>query len=184
MIILIAWATLYGRVFLELAVTAPNFSSIRIPLGILAISSIVPIIWTWRIARSHVTQTESHAQFDTNPSELKMAVSFALMYSVVLLASSFTMDQFGKSGLSIIAIVFGITDVDAITLSTGRLVKTGQILESAGHSTILIAIVSNVFFKGLLVWIFGDKRLVKIVSIPWMISIGVGIGLIVHSFNA
>ena len=183
MIILIAWATLYARVFLELAVTSPQFCSIRIPLVIMSIFSILPLIWTWRKAKGQVIQTEPHAQFETNPSELKMAISFALMYSLVLLASSFTMAQFGKGGLSIIAIIFGVTDVDAITLSTGRLVKTGQILESAGHSAILIAIVSNVFFKGLLVWIFGDKRLVKIVSVPWMISIAVGLGLIVHSFN-
>lgn len=182
MIILIAWATLYGRVFLELAVTSPTFGSIRLPLLIMAIFSILPLIWTWKMSKDIMTQPEPHNEMTANPSELKTAVSFALMYSVVLLASSFMMDEVGKSGLSVLAIIFGITDVDAITLSTGRLVKTGQVLESEGHSAILIAIVSNVFFKGLLVWIFGDKQLAKLVTLPWLISITVGIGLIVHSF--
>lgn len=182
MIILIAWITLYARVFFELMIASPGFSSIRLPLGIMAICSILPVIWTWRRGKLKISEEESRNGFASNPSELKLAISFALIYSLVLLASSFAIEQFGRGGLSLMAVIFGITDVDAITLSTGRLVKTGQILESAGQSAILIAIVSNIVFKGILVWIFGDKRLMKIITIPWIVSIATGVALIIHSF--
>lgn len=98
------------------------------------------------------------------------------------MASSFLKEKFGNSGLNVLAVIFGITDVDAITLSTGRLVKTGQILEAEGHSVILIAIVSNVFFKGLVVGIVGGKKLSKIIALPWVITLIVGFALVIASF--
>jgi uncharacterized membrane protein (DUF4010 family) len=179
LIILIAWATLYGRVLLELAVTSPQFSSIRIPLLIMTIFAVLPLLWIWRRSKGVVSQEH----LPGNPSELRTAFIFALLYSAVLLASSFFKDRFGGSGLSVLAVIFGITDVDAITLSTGRLVNTGQILEDEGHSIILIAIVSNIFFKGLVVWVLGDKRLTKIVAVPWLISLAAGAALILYKYS-
>lgn len=118
-VILIAWATLYWRVFLELAITSPDFNSIRIPLIFMSITSIIPLLWTLRKNKASF----SYSQIPPNPSELRTALIFALMYAGVLLASSFLKEKYGNSGLNVLAVIFGITDVDAITLSTGRLVK-------------------------------------------------------------
>lgn len=85
MIILIAWATLYPRVFFELAVTSPQFSSIRIPLLLMTFFSILPLLWIWRRSKARITPST----FPPNPSELRTAFIFALMYSVVLFASSY-----------------------------------------------------------------------------------------------
>lgn len=173
-VILIAWATLYVRVFFELLVTAPSFTSIRIPLIIMLISGILPVLFK----KKEQGPNGATAGPKINPAELKTALLFALMYSFVLLASSFLKERLGSAGLTILGIIFGITDVDAITLSTGRLVASAQILESEGHLTILTAIVSNIFFKGVIVFFIGDRSLKKTILYPWLISLITGLALI------
>lgn len=174
-VILIAWATLYVRVFLELFVTAPGFTSIRIPLLVMLGSAMFPVLFKKKGQKILGSGDVPNA----NPTELKSALIFALMYSFVLLAASYLKEQLGSSGLTILGIIFGITDVDAITLSTGKLVESSQILEAEGHLTILTAIVSNVFFKGLLVFFFADSSLKKSIAYPWLLSLITGLTLII-----
>ena len=56
-----------------------------------------------------------------NPAELKSALLFGVLYAAVLLAVAFARDRFGTAGLYTVAVLSGLTDVDAITLSTARL---------------------------------------------------------------
>lgn len=56
-----------------------------------------------------------------NPAELPTAVGFGLLYAIVLFFSAWLSDVAGTSGLYTVAIVSGLTDVDAITLSSLRL---------------------------------------------------------------
>ncbi|MBY0516901.1 MAG: MgtC/SapB family protein [Bacteriovoracaceae bacterium] len=176
-VILIAWATLYGRVFLELFITAPSFDSIRLPLLILVVSSIAPFLWLKRYSQRPVNEVLPNK----NPTDLKQALAFAMMYSLVLLASSYLKEMLGTTGLSLLAIASGITDVDAITLSTGRQFQLGTILESEAHLSILIAIVSNVSAKGLIVFVLGHRNLKRLILWPWLITLMTGLILILSS---
>src|SRR5258708_20558129 len=61
-----------------------------------------------------------------NPAELKSAFIFAAIYAVVLLAVAVAKEHFGSAGFYSVAIVSGLTDMDAITLSSPRLVHSGR----------------------------------------------------------
>ena len=60
-----------------------------------------------------------------NPSELKEAVSFALLYTFILLGIAAVKDRYGAGGLYVVATASGLTEVDALALSTSQLVATG-----------------------------------------------------------
>jgi uncharacterized membrane protein (DUF4010 family) len=56
-------------------------------------------------------------------------------------------EHFGDSGLYIVAAISGLTDMDAITLSTSGLVASGDVDPRTGWQVILLGGVANLIFK-------------------------------------
>lgn len=174
LLILIAWTVLYVRVFLEIMAAAPQFQDAFAPIGIMFLASVLSAAWLWRGSdKSHRGMPQQN-----NPTELRTALLFGLLYSGILLAAAFSKEYFGSKGLTVVAILSGVTDVDAITLSTARLVETGKLLPKDGWSVIIAAIMSNLFFKGVLAGTLGGKRLFKTIFFSWVTTLAVGLILI------
>lgn len=97
----------------------------------------------------------------TNPTELRSALFFTLLYAGVLLGVASAREWYGNRGLLVIAVLSGLTDMDAITLSTAQLSRQGTI--SVGESTraILVASVSNLVFKAGVIGSLGDRSLLR-----------------------
>jgi hypothetical protein len=94
-----------------------------------------------------------------NPLKLTAAVQFALFLAAVLLAGRFLADRFGDAGLLVTAAISGLVDVDAITLSVGRMVGDGVAGTSvAGLAVFLAAAVNQVTKLGLL-WALDSRSL-------------------------
>ena len=84
-------------------------------------------------------------------------------------------DHFGNSGLYIVAFISGLTDVDAITLSTSRLMNNKTIDLNTGWKVIMVAALSNIAFKAGLVAILGNKALFGRVALLFGISLIAGV---------
>jgi uncharacterized membrane protein (DUF4010 family) len=102
------------------------------------------------------------------PSELKSAVVFGLLYAVVLVIVAAAREHFGNSGLYVAAALSGLTDVDAITLSTSRLVSTAHLDTSTAWRMILLGGLANVVFKMGLVTVLGTRPFIR----PALIGFG------------
>jgi len=100
--------------------------------------------------------TELYVPETSNPAELHTAVGFGLLYVIVLLGAAWMADIAGNQGLYALALVSGLTDVDAITLSSLRLFNLGQLNEQQTITTITLAFIANLVFKfGMVVFIGG-----------------------------
>ena len=108
-----------------------------------------------------------------NPTELKTAISFGLLYAVVLLASAWLQDIAGNKGLYIIALASGITDADASVLSTLRLFNLDKIAQGQAVIAVTLALMANLIFKIGLVLSIGGGRLARH-ALPGLIAIGGG----------
>lgn len=97
----------------------------------------------------------------SNPTEIRTALTFGLLYAVVLLASAWLSDYAGAKGLYAVAAVAGLTDVDAITLSTLRLHSLEKISSTQAVSAITLAFLSNLVFKSGLVLLIGGWKMGK-----------------------
>lgn len=97
----------------------------------------------------------------SNPTEIRAAVTFGLLYALVLMASAWLSDMAGPRGLYAVAAASGLTDVDAITLSTLRLVSLQGITASEAVVAILLAFVANLVFKSGLVWTIGGWKMAR-----------------------
>lgn len=166
----IAWTAVYIRLLLEILAAAPSFQAAWLPLGVMFLASALSTLWLWR--RLEGGREGMPAQ--GNPAELKTALTFGALYAAILLAVAFSKTYFGRGGLTLVAVFSGVTDMDAITLSTSRLVAAGKLLPQEGWPIIIIAGMSNVFFKGAIAGFVGGKAFFKALLLPWLCSLVAG----------
>ena len=111
-----------------------------------------------------------------NPTELKTAISFGLLYAVVLLASAWLQDIAGNKGLFVVAIASGLTDADAAVLSALRLYNLEAISQGETVIAVTLALMSNLAFKIGLVISIGGGKLARH-ALPGLFAIGSGLAL-------
>lgn len=109
-----------------------------------------------------------------NPTELKTALTFGALYALVLVLSAWLQDIAGSRGLYAVALASGLTDVDAITLSSLRLHNQERLAEVEAVLSIALATLANLAFKAGLVISIGGKPLARR-SLPGLTAIAVGI---------
>jgi len=97
----------------------------------------------------------------SNPTELRAALGFAALFAVVLLVVAWVADLAGDKGLYAVALISGLTDVDAITLSNLRLHNLGRLSASQATTSIVFAVCANVAFKLGIVRVVGGAPLFR-----------------------
>ena len=90
-----------------------------------------------------------------NPLELSAAFLFALLFVLLLAASHYALEHFGRSGVYGLAAITGLTDIDPFVL--GMTQSAGQSLPVAAHA-IAIAASSNNVVKGFYAIGFADRK--------------------------
>lgn len=108
-----------------------------------------------------------------NPTEIRTALSFGLLYGIVLLLAAWLQDIAGSQGLYLVALASGLTDVDAITLSTLRLFNQQTLEPGPAVVAIGLAALANLAFKSALVITIGGGSLARR-ALPGLAAIGVG----------
>ncbi len=145
---LVASATMFPRVLVEVTVINPQLLPALIPpLGLMTLISVVYGLWLWHRHRGqpHTGKLPLH-----NPLELKSALQFGLLLSVILVLAEALRAWQGDAGIYLLAFVSGIGDVDAITLSMARM-STQDLPAEVAERAILIATLTNTLMKGVLV---------------------------------
>jgi uncharacterized membrane protein (DUF4010 family) len=111
-----------------------------------------------------------------NPFELGNAIRFGIAFAVILLVTKAARHYLGDQGLFIAAGVAGLTDVDAVSLSTAK--QAGPD-DAAAAIAILIAVASNTIVKSSIAWVIGGRRLGKrAFLIGGLITLGAALGAI------
>jgi uncharacterized membrane protein (DUF4010 family) len=121
-----------------------------------------------------------------NPTELRPALGFGLLYAVVLLAAAWLSDWLGTRGLYAVALVSGLTDVDAITLSSLRLHNLDRLTVAVAVNVITLAVLSNLVFKSVLTFTVGGWKMARH-AVAGMGTVGLGLVVawaIIHGFSA
>ncbi len=156
LVILIASTVVYGRVLVEIAAVArPFLRAAAPPILALGAAMAAAAAALWLVSRGREPVSVEGQQ----PADLKTAFTFAALYIVVLFAVSYAQQRAGTGGLYLVSALSGLTDVDAITLSVARLVGSEQIDPAQGWRLIVVALLSNLVFKGAMAAMLGDGRL-------------------------
>lgn len=147
--IVAAAATMFPRVLLEVSVVHPELlERLWIPMVVMTAISYASVPWLWRLGRRDGGEKPQMAL--PNPFELKPALQFGALLVAIMLLSKALQVWFGDTGVYLLALLSGITDVDAITLSLARLSRESLDMEVAARG-IVIAAVTNTLAKSALV---------------------------------
>jgi uncharacterized membrane protein (DUF4010 family) len=98
---------------------------------------------------------------------------------VVLLAAAAAKDRFGHKGLYVIAALSGLTDVDAITISTSQLVASNKLGAEIGSKLLLLALLANLVFKASVCLAVGGRQLMAKTAVYFLVAIIAGAALLV-----
>jgi uncharacterized membrane protein (DUF4010 family) len=140
-------------------------------LGSGALAGLIILYLAWRrLDADHNTPVLEMK----NPTEIRAALSFGLLYAVVLFAAAWLSDLVGSHGVYAVALVSGLTDVDAITLSSLRLFNLGNLEIDQTANAILLAILANIVFKSGLATVIGGAALARHV-LPGMAAVAGGL---------
>jgi len=171
-VILIANVMVMIRLGFVSGVVAPTLVT---PIAIVFACGILPgvgvALYGWKVlnAAGHLPMPEVK-----NPTELKTAISFGLLYALVLLASAWLQDIAGNKGLYIVALASGLTDADASVLSTLRMYNLEKISSGEAVIAVTLALMANLVFKIGLVISIGGGKLARH-ALPGLLAIGAGL---------
>ncbi len=173
LVILIASTVSFVRVLIEIGVVIPGeLGQIAPPIAVVLFFMILLCVGFFFFAQ-HKEQGELPEP--ENPAQLKSALIFGALYAIIIFAVAVAKDWLGNSGLYAVAIISGLTDVDAITLSLSNTIKSGGLAASQGWKLILVAALSNMVFKAGLAVGLGSRKLAKYVIGLTLATLAIGI---------
>lgn len=175
LLVMVASTVAYVRILLEVAVAAPSIvRAIAPPLLIISVANAA----ICGVALLFVREDAGDLAKQDNPSELRAALVFGALYGLIIFVIAAARENYGDLGLYVIASLSGLTDVDAITLSTANLVEAGRVDAGSGWRAIVLASLSNLAFKGVLGSALGGRELMHRLAPLLASSIAAGIAVL------
>jgi len=172
--IITASTTMFPRMLLLVGAVAPDMlPGLYLPIALLtAMGLLASVVLIW-LARDVAGNTINPPM--QQPFELTTALQFAVLLAVVMVGAEALRQYAGEAGIYTIALVSGLTDVDAITLSLTRMTEDRLELDIAQQGVILAALANTAVKLGLGVVIGGR-------SMAWRLLPGLGVVILAGVF--
>ncbi|MDZ7808525.1 MAG: DUF4010 domain-containing protein [Gracilimonas sp.] len=170
--VLVASAIMLVRVFVEVSVVNRELlHPLWIPLAAMLILTFGCVGWLYMSANNE--PSEDNPSLDLgNPLQLKTALQFGALLGVILVLSTALKEWFGDEGIYLLALLSGLMDVDAITLSLSKMAQN-EITDSVATLGIVISVISNTIVKaGFFIFIAGWKKSLEMLWLILLISTG------------
>lgn len=161
--VIVAASIMFIRVLIEVAiVNAPLLNHVWLPISVMFLCLLLGGVWLWFGNKENEPDSEIEMN---NPFKLSTALQFGALLGLILLLSEGSKQWFGDEGIYILAIVSGLVDVDAITLSLSRM-SLGDLSYSVATAGIILSSAVNTIVKGVLFAFFvGFKNSLKLIAI-------------------
>ena len=147
--VVLSWGVMFVRVVVMVAAVNPALlAPLWLPMAVGALVTLgyAALLYFWR------GRMDGHNVTVNNPFKLGPAIKLGLFYAVILVVARAAEIYFGDTGVYLSALVSGVADVNAITLSMARLTTPlGTLDPAVAAQAIVLAVVSNTVAKGLIV---------------------------------
>jgi uncharacterized membrane protein (DUF4010 family) len=138
------------------------------------IASVLVFFFLWRVKREDEKGGPGKVEL-SNPLRLQTAITFGLVFAVVLVVVRAANEYFGSAGVYVASLLTGVTDVDSITLSVSELAISGALQPEVASVAIVIASLVNTMTKGVMALALGSKALRKTIVSAFGIVLLVGL---------
>lgn len=145
--VVLACTVMLARVAVVLTFVAPTVTMALLPIfGMMAIPGIIWGVWQWRTHRQ-ARQEKVHTPAIANPLSLSLAIKFGLIYAVVRFLVKLAAGNINPGWVYGVSFISGLTDMDAIALSTAQSARDGTLPVNVAVNCIVIAALSNTLVK-------------------------------------
>ncbi|WP_324026138.1 MgtC/SapB family protein [Maribacter sp. BPC-D8] len=169
--IIIASAIMFPRLaLLTFIFNSELFMYVAIPFAVFsAICLVVSLI----LIKEDTNKPDTNINLG-NPMNLLNAIGFGVIYVAILFAVFYSNQFFGESGLYYSALIAGLADTDAITISLAKLATDTEKIKLAS-SVIVTAVMSNMLVKLGITVFKGSKVAGKLVGYTFAGIIVIGV---------
>jgi uncharacterized membrane protein (DUF4010 family) len=173
--IILASAVMYLRLLLIIFVFDRALAVALAPVlaGLSGLAFALAALWYWRGGRDGEGAGQGPPG---NPLELGAAVTFAVLFVVISLVSTWARARYGEMGVYVVAAVVGVTDIDPFVLNLASH-GAGDVSVVAGAAAVLIAIASNNVLKAAYATVFMGWRAGAVPSAALALLSAAGLGV-------
>ena len=155
--IVVATAMMYLRIDVVVAIFNLSLAWVLLP-ALMALFALAVLIAVWQWSHRQRSVPVQMAELTAaNPLQLGTALTFALLFVIVALASAWVSSSFGQRGVYVLAALTGTTDINPFVLSLAQGGVGGMPLRGLA-TAILIAVASNNMLNALYALLFGGVR--------------------------
>jgi uncharacterized membrane protein (DUF4010 family) len=174
--IALSWAVMFVRVAVEVAVVFPTLlTRLAPPLTVVALAlAVCAFAFARRGAKESPSEDDALGAL-RNPFQLRVAIQFAAIFAVVLLAAKFASLWLPPSGIYVLAVVSGTVDVDAITLSVAEMAERGEVTAEVATNAIVLASATNSAMKLVYGMVLAHGGLRRRLLVPGALAIAGGV---------
>ena len=156
--ILLASTVMYPRIFLiVLVLNSALINSVWLPLTLFTLTNVAVCYFMLKKINSNRSQHEIDLK---NPFKLKSALLFGLIFAIMIFLAKTAEIYLGKNGIYAASAFGGLASIDAIIVSLTQLTYhklNGNVIAIA----VIIVVISNSVFKGIITLIWGTRELSK-----------------------
>jgi uncharacterized membrane protein (DUF4010 family) len=169
--IVVATAIMYLRIDVVVALFNPRLAMALLP-ALAGLFALAAMIAAWQWSRREPSSPVAAAMVaPANPLQLGTALTFALLFVIIALASAWVSSSFGQRGVYVLAALTGTTDINPFVLSLAQ-GGVGNLSLNALSTAILIAVASNNMLNACYALLFGG---VRSCLRPALVLIGLGL---------
>lgn len=170
--IILAWTVMFGRVLVEVwVVNRVLLEELWLPIVLAAGAGLAYAVYLYLAPHADDEDDVSVV----NPFELRPAITFGLLYAVILVAARAAQLYLGDAGIYFSSILSGLADVDAITLSMAELSRNEDLELSTAARAIVLATMSNTLVKGGIVLTSGSSSIRRAILPGFLLILATGL---------
>jgi uncharacterized membrane protein (DUF4010 family) len=155
--IIIATAVMYLRIDVVVALFNVSLARVLLPALMALFALGAALAWWQWTRRTPALATASADVPAENPLQLGTALTFAVLFVVIALASAWVSNSFGQRGVYALAGITGLTDINPFVLSLAQGGVDGMPLRALATAS-LIAVASNNIVNATYALLFGGVR--------------------------
>ena len=156
--IALAAATMAPRLAIEIAAVNVNLLANLWPT--LAAVAFVPALGGIVVLLRHERGGEAAIEL-ANPLQLRTALVFGTLLSLLFVASEGLQHWLGEAGIYAIAATTGIADVDAVAIALAESAARGSLAPEAAQRAIVLAVLVNTATKAVLAAALGGQQMLR-----------------------
>ncbi|MBN2459375.1 MgtC/SapB family protein [Candidatus Woesearchaeota archaeon] len=170
----IACSTMFFRVLVVVGIlNRALLGKLLIPLLAMGITGAASAFVLWR-KKENVSEKDKQLKIHS-PFTIGPALKFALFFIIVLFIAKIGSVYLGSKGLYLTALLSGLADVDALTVSVTQLTNAGSVAADVGVTAIVIGVITNTLVKAGIANIFGSKEFKKKINVVFALIVLAGL---------